>query len=44
ITLTYSFFNITAALICTSLFFIGAGLVVILNKFLMDTILKEAQE
>lgn len=44
VTLTYSFFNITAALICTALFFIGAGLIVTLNKFLTNTILEEIQE
>ena len=44
VTLTYSFFNITAALICTALFFIGAGLIVTLNKFLTNTILEEVQE
>lgn len=44
VTLTYSFFNITTALFCTALFFISAGLIVILNKFLTNTILEEVQE
>ncbi|ENX34217.1 hypothetical protein F889_02881 [Acinetobacter colistiniresistens] len=44
VTLAYSFFNITAALICTALFFMSAGSIVILNKYLTDTILEEVKE
>ncbi|WP_445116087.1 MFS transporter [Acinetobacter sp. WZC-1] len=43
VTLAYSFFNISIALICTSIFFMGAGLIVILNKISANSILEEAK-
>ncbi|SPL70716.1 MFS transporter [Acinetobacter stercoris] len=43
ITVAYTLYNISMALICTAIFFICAGLIVFLNKFLAKSVIEEAK-